>query len=162
MKKMHLILAGMLVSLTGCWDPATYYLPADELIPYVTKIELAEFNNENPKRVKLNKITNTRFDFNEAKNVKELEKESIVGFINDLSTIRLQIHYFCANFLLKNTILMYMDSNEIVVFSYEMVGEKDYDVIAKFTKEGKFIEYIANLADPDKFFGILNEYFDLD
>ena len=27
---------------------------------------------------------------------------------------------------------------------------------------GEFIEYIANLADRDKFLKILNEYFDLD
>jgi len=57
---------------------------------------------------------------------------------------------------------MYMDSNEMIVFSYESRGKKGYDILSKFTKEGEFIEYIANLADRDKFLKILNEYFDLD
>ncbi len=50
----------------------------------------------------------------------------------------------------------------MIVFSYESRGKKGYDILSKFTKEGEFIEYIANLADRDKFLKILNEYFDLD
>jgi hypothetical protein len=86
MKKALIIVLVLtcLFGLVGC-DPAVKTLYKDELLANTTKIELVDYENENPKLLNLKRKEKPRFDFNKATLIATLDETHFEDILNDVA-----------------------------------------------------------------------------
>ena len=162
MKKANILIICCLIILllTGC-DPPTYYFDSDELLEEVTKIELVECVNENPKMITVNDGSVPKFDVNSIKLIVELSNDKVDDFIADLSTITFHIENESVDSPTGYAVLIYNDKDEIIVISCTILNNYGYSMVAKFSIDGKFVEHIARFAEQSKYRNLLKKYFNI-
>lgn len=164
MKKANIVIICCLIILllTGCvTDPQTYYFDSDELLGEVTKIELVECVNENPKMITVNDGSVPKFDVNSIKLIVELPNNKMDDFIADLSTITFHKENESVDSPTGYAVLIYNDKDEIIVISCTVLNNYGYSMVAKFSIDGKFVEHIAKFADEPKYRNLLEKYFNI-
>ena len=78
-----LLVLTCMLGLTGC-DPAWDEIDGDELLEHTVKIELYNYENTNPKFLKLNRRKKPVFDFEKATFIAELEESRFEDLIMDM------------------------------------------------------------------------------
>lgn len=159
MKKLFLILLIFTLFLTSC-DPAVYHFDADEIIQGATKIELLEFQNDNPVDVKVDENTVLSFDRSKAIFIKELDKSQFEAFANDLSSIIFHQENESVTAPIGYTVLIHLDNEEIIVISCTVL-DIGYSMVARFKADGTFLEHIATFADEPRWRRVLEKYFNV-
>lgn len=161
MKKIcFILLIIIMTSLVGCaTDPPTYYFNPDEILEKVIKIELVYSVNENPREVIIDGNTTLSFNMGNTTFIKELDKDKIEDFVNELSTVTFHIENKSVNSPLGDTIIIYMENQEIIVLSCTVVNGIAYGMVSVFNLEGSFINHIAKFADEPKFRKVVEKYF---
>ena len=162
MKKTNILIICCLIILllTGC-DPGIYYFDSDELLEEVTKIELVECVNENPKMITVSDGSVPKFDVNSIKLIVELSNDKVDDFIADLSTIRFHHENESVDSPTGYAVLIYNDKDEIIVISCTILNNYGYSMVAKFSIDGKFVEHIARFAEGSKYRNLLEKYFNI-
>lgn len=159
MKKICIPFVLILFCLLGCMDPRVYCFNADEIMEKVSRIELVECTNDNPKKIIVNENTIPSFDFSKVSIIQDLKEEKFEDFLNELSLIRFHVENESVNSPVGYAVLIYMQSNEIIVLSCTVISNIGYGMAASFTYEGNFIKHIASFAEGQRFRELIAKYF---
>ena len=84
----YIMIICVFISLSGCvWDPASYLFDYEKLKEQVATVELINYENEEPKKIKdISEIL--PYDFDKEEVLETLPADKIDDFIMDLSEIR--------------------------------------------------------------------------
>ena len=152
-----------LLVFTGC-DPAMNYIDVDELLRNTVKVELVEYENENPKDIQnLDGKKKPTFNFDKVTLIATLDESKIEDIINDLGESGYIYYNRALNEPIGKTLILYQSNGDMLVifgciYKNEKGSTKYYDGCILFDKDGKYIEYIGDFgyADMEK---IESKYF---
>ncbi len=141
-----------LFGLTSC-DPGRNVLNIDELLANTVKIELVNYENNNPNFIRnLNGKKKPTFDFNKATLIATLDDSKIEDVVKDLENTAYLYYNRALNEPIGKTLILYQSNGDMLVF-YDCIytNEKGstyyYDGCIMFDKDGKYIEYIGDFAN---------------
>lgn len=152
-----------LLVFTSC-DPGEGSLNTDELLANTVKIELVNYENEDPKIIfNLDGKEKPKFDFNRVTPIATLDDSKIGDVINDLGKYGYLYWSRTHNEPIGKTLILYQSNGDMFVFYgciYEdEKGKTSYPgACVVFDKDGEYIEYIGDFgyAGMD---AIISEYF---
>ena len=152
MKKALIIVLVLtcLFGLVGC-DPAVKTLYKDELLANTTKIELVDYENENPELLNLSRKEKPRFDFNKATLIATLDETHFEDILSDVAEIDYLDFGTALNEPMGKTLVLHQSNgNMIVLFGCVYTNEKDktfyYGDCFVFDENGVFVEYIGDVG----------------
>ena len=156
MKKLTssvLILVGLLsclIGLTGC-DPGTRHIDANQLLANTVKIELINYENNDPEFVRINGKKKPVFDFNKVTLIATLDESRFEDILNDVAKTEFLYFGNALNEPMGKTLVLYQsDGNMIVLYGCvytDKKGEAKYPGDCYiFNKEGELVEYIGRVG----------------
>ena len=140
-----------LICFISC-DPVTSELDVDKLITDTVKIELVDYENENPKLIyNLDGKEKPTFDFNKATLTSTLDDSKIEDVVNDLGNYGYLYWGRTWNEPIGETLILYQSNGDIFVLYgciYEdKKGRTFYPgACIMFDRDGKYIEYIGDFG----------------
>ena len=158
MKKICLLLSLILIllpSLTACTSPK-YSFDSEWTKNNVTKVQLVYFHqDEAPERIynmfwfiSDPDLVLDDICFEDSDLIKELEQDQTPAFADKLSQILFWDENNSSLYPIGYAILMHLNDGNIIVISQTSDQENGhydyYDVCAKYTSDGKFIEHLAH------------------
>ena len=140
-----------LICFVSC-DPIPVMLDYDKLITNTVKIELVDYENENPKLIfNLDGKKKPTFDFNKSTLIATLDDSKMEDFINDL--VNYQYLYFGRtwNEPVGETLILYQNNGDMLVlygciYESEKGGTSYPGSCIMFDKDGEYIEYIGDFG----------------
>lgn len=152
MKKVLIILLVLncLLGLVGC-DPSVNSLNKDELLENTVKIELVEYENENPKLLNLGGIEKPRFDFNKVTLIATLDETHFEEILNDVAEIDYLVFGTALNEPMGKTLVLYQSNgNMMVLFGCIYTNENNktfyYGDCYVFDENGIFVEHLGDVG----------------
>jgi len=152
MKKVLIIMLVLtcLSGLVGC-DPGVNNLYKEELLANTVKIELIDYENENPELLTLSGKKKPRFDFNKATLIATLDETHFEGILNDVTVFDYLDFGTALNEPMGKTLVLYQSNgNMIVLFGCVYTNEKNktfhYGGSYVFDENGVFVEYIGDVG----------------
>ncbi len=152
MKKVLIIVLALTCLLVpvGC-DPATNNLSEDELLTNTVKIELVDYENENPKLLTLSGTKKPKFDFNKTTLIATLDESRFEDVINYVAENDYLDFGTALNEPMGKTLVLYQSNgNMIVLYGCIYTNEKDktfyYGDCYVFDEDGVFVEYIGDVS----------------
>lgn len=149
MKKIVMILLVLtcLLGIAGC-DPRWSSIDGDELLENTVKIELYNYENTNPKKLKLNRKKKPVFDFDKATFIAELDESRFEDLIMDMDGHECYLFGDALNEPIGKTMVLYQDNGNMVVlcscvYKKENRPTKYYGECNIFDENGVFIEHIG-------------------
>ena len=140
-----------LLVFTGC-DPGTGSLNTDELLANTVKIELVNYENEDPKIIfNLDGKEKPKFDFKKVTPIATLDDSKIGDVINYLGKHEYLYWSRTYNEPIGKTLILYQSNGDMLVF-YGCIyedgkGKTSYPgACIMFDKDGKYIEYIGDFG----------------
>ena len=145
-----ILIITLLSGLLGC-DPSPNRLQKDDLLASTVKIELIDYNNENPKLLSLNGIEKPKFDFSKVTSIATLEESRFEELINYISEIDYLYDGTALNAPMGKTLVLHQSNgNIIVLFGCHYINENNknfyYGDCYTFDKNGEFVEYIGDVG----------------
>lgn len=140
-----------LLVFTGC-DPAMHYIDVDELLRNTVKIELVEYENENPKFIQnLDGKKKPTFNFDKVTLIATLDESKFEDIINDLGEGGYIYYNRALNEPIDKTLILYQSNGDMLVifgciYETEKGSTRYYDGCIWFDKDGKYIEYIGDFG----------------
>ena len=140
-----------LFSFVSC-DPATIRLDTDELLANTVKIELVNYENEEPKLIQnLDGKKKPSFDFNKVTLIETLDDSKIEDVIKDLGNYGYLYGGRTLNEPIDKTLILYQSNGDMLVFfgciyTNERGSTYYHDGCIMFDKNGKYIEYIGDFG----------------
>ena len=147
------------ISLSGCvWDPASYLFDYEKLKEQVATVELINYENEEPKKIKdISEIL--PYDFDKEEVLETLPADKIDDFIMDLSEIRFMIDSDFSNSPVGICIKVTYKNGEFIIITSTLM-DVAYGLVELFNSNGCPIEYIGAPGDRDEFVALVNKYFE--
>ena len=144
-----LLVLTCMLGLTGC-DPGWGAIDGDELLEHTVKIELYNYENTNPKFLKLNRRKKPVFDFEKATFIAELEESRFEDLIMDMDGHECLLYGTALIEPIGKTLVLYQDNgNMIVLSSWIYIGDTGTAYGCKcdiFDKDGNFIEHRGSVG----------------
>ena len=147
------------ISLSGCvWDPASYLFDYEKLKEQVATVELINYENEEPKKIKdISEIL--PYDFDKEEVLETLPADKIDDFIMDLSEIRFLDYSSFAKEPVEICIKITYKNGEFIIITSTLM-DVAYGLVELFNSNGCPIEYIGAPGDRDEFVALVNKYFE--
>ncbi len=152
MKRLPIIFLVLicLLGLGGC-DPLMNYLDKDDLLENTVKIELVDYENENPKLLNVNAKKKPTFDFNKATLIAEIDESRYEDILTGLTKGGYTYYGTALNEPMGKTMVIYQQNgNMIVIFGCAYTNERNdtryYGGVYIFDKDGVLVEYIGNMG----------------
>ena len=167
MKKRYAIMLVwiFLLGLMGC-DPGSIRLDRDELLRNTEKIELVEYENPDPKPMRINGKETPVFDFDQATSVATLDPSRFEDIVNDIAQQDLLLYTETLNEPVGKTLILYQsDGTMLVLFGCinqtRWGTNRYYGQCNLYDENGTFIEY---LGDIDSMYvdSLESQYFESD
>mgnify|MGYP001030312672 FL=1 len=155
----YIMIICVFISLSGCvWDPASYLFDYEKLKEQVATVELINYENEEPKKIKdISEIL--PYDFDKEEVLETLPADKIDDFIMDLSEIRFMIDSDFSNSPVGICIKITYKNGEFIIISVTLMNGVVYCFIEVFDKLGYSIEHIGGIENRDDIDRIINKYF---
>ena len=139
-----------LLFLVSC-DPAMNHIDSDELIANTVKIELYDYENENPKLLRINGKEKPKFDFNKATLIATLDESHFEDILNDIAEDDYLLFGTALNEPMGKTLVLHQNNGSmIVLFGCVYTNEKDktyyYGDCYVFDENGTFVEHIGDVG----------------
>ena len=152
MKKVLIIVLMLtfLLGMVSC-DPGTNYLDKTELFENTVKIELFDYENENPKLLRLSGKKKPCFDFNKATLIATLDESHFEDILSEIARYDYLNFGTALNEPMGKTLVLYQSNgNMIVLFGCIYTNEKDttfyYGDCYEFNENGVFVKYIGDVS----------------
>lgn len=152
MKKALLIVLVLtfLLVLVGC-DPVQMGLDRDKLIANTVKIELVDYENENPKLVSIKGWNKPHFDFDKATLIATLDESRFEDLLNDLADRGYTYYSTAHNEPLGKTLVLYQSSGNIIVlwgctYTIKNNDQRYGGSCYVFDENGSLVEYIGRVG----------------
>lgn len=144
-------------------DPGTNHIDKDELIANTVRIELHDYENENPKILRINGRKKPKFDFNKATLIATLDESHFDNILNDIAMVDYLLFGTALNEPIGKTLVLYQSNgNMIVLFGCVYTNKNNetyyYGDCYLFDKNGQFIDYLGD-CDSDFIDCIETKYF---
>ncbi|MBE6532732.1 MAG: hypothetical protein E7676_04390 [Ruminococcaceae bacterium] len=168
MKRLILLVSVLvfILTLVSC-DPATHLLNAEALLANTTKIELVNYENENPKMIRnIEGDKKPTFDFSKVSLIATLDDSKIEDVVKDVSD-RGYLYYASAlNEPIGKTLILYQSNGNMVVLSNcvytDDTGDtKYYGDCCIYDANGVFIECIGRVGN-NYIDSLESQYFNID
>lgn len=155
----YIMIICVFISLSGCvWDPASYLFDYEKLKEQVATVELINYENEEPKKIKdISEIL--PYDFDKEEVLETLPADKIDDFIMDLSEIRFMIDSDFSNSPVGICIKVTYKNGEFIIITSTLM-DVAYGLVELFNSNGCPIEYIGAPGDRDEFVALVNKYFE--
>ena len=155
----YIMIICVFISLSGCvWDPASYLFDYEKLKEQVATVELINYENEEPKKIKdISEIL--PYDFDKEEVLETLPADKIDDFIMDLSEIRFLDYSSFAKEPVEICIKITYKNGEFIIISVTLMNGVVYCFIEVFDKLGYSIEHIGGIENRDDIDRIINKYF---
>jgi hypothetical protein len=145
-----ILIITLLSGLLGC-DPSPNHLQKDDLLAATIKIELVDYNNENPKLLSINGIKKPKFDFSKVTSIATLEESRFEELINYISEIDYLYDGTALNAPMGKTLILHQSNgNIIVLFGCTYTDEDDetryFGECYVFDEYGALVEYIGSVG----------------
>lgn len=139
-----------LLGLIGC-DPGWNTIDGAELLENTKRIELFDYENTNPKLLKLNGKQQPVFDFSKATFIAALDESRFEDVIKELDGNECLLYGNALNEPIGKTMILYQENgNMVVLFSCVYKHEKNstryYGECNIFDENGKFVEHIGRIG----------------
>ena len=141
-----------MLALVSC-DPATHILNADELLANTTKIELVNYENQNPQMIRnIEGEKKPTFDFNKVTLIATLDDSKLEDVVKDVSD-RGYLYYDSAlNEPIGKTLILYQSNGNMVVLNNCVYTDKTGDTkyygdCCIYDANGVFIECIGRVGN---------------
>ncbi len=139
-----------LFALTGC-DPAMNIIDKDKLIAGTVKIELYNYENENPKLININSQSKPSFDFNKATLIGTLDEKHFEALLNEVTERNYTYYSRALNEPMRKTLVLHQSNGNIIVlfgciYESEKSGTYYYGNCYVFDKNGVFVELIGDVG----------------
>ena len=156
MKKLTstvLILVGLLsciIGLVAC-DPGTKYFDVSELLDNTVKIELVNYENNDPEFIRVNGKKKPIFDFNKVTLIATLDESCFEDILNDVANTKFLDFGTALNEPMGKTLVLYQNDGNIIVL-YGCVytdkkGETKYPGDCYiFNEKGELVEYLGRVG----------------
>ena len=156
-----------MLALVSC-DPATHILNADELLANTTKIELVNYENENPQIIRnIEGEKKPTFDFNKVTLIATLDDSKLEDVVKDVSN-RGYLYYdnSALNEPIGKTLILYQSNGNMVVLNNCVYTDKTGDTkyygdCCIYDANGVFIEYIGRVGN-NYIDSLESQYFNID
>lgn len=160
MKKFILsfLLICVLILACGC-DPGSYYFDDESLTEQVKRVELIDYENDNPIMIDVTDDTELIFERDKMKILEVLDEEKIDEFLKDLSVIIFHLINQSAESPVGRGIRLVFSDEGYIVISCTKVGRRGYSFVAEFDKNDEFIQHIADVCDKPSLDRLINKYF---
>ncbi|MBP3922484.1 MAG: hypothetical protein J6D27_05915 [Ruminiclostridium sp.] len=152
---MKKFLAALLViiclfALVGC-DPDINTINKDELLAGTIKIELYDYENENPKLVNINSHSKPSFDFNKATLIGTLDEKHFESLLSEVAECYYTYYGRALNEPMRKTLVLHQSNGNMIVlfgciYESEKSGTYYYGDCYVFDKNGVFIELIGDVG----------------
>ena len=155
----YIMILCVFISLSGCvWDPASYLFDYEKLKEQVATVELINYENEEPKKIKdISEIL--PYDFDKEEVLETLPADKIDDFIMDLSEIRFLDYSSFAKEPVEICIKITYKNGEFIIITSTLM-DVAYGLVELFNSNGCPIEYIGAPGDRDEFVALVNKYFE--
>ena len=155
----YIMIICVFISLSGCvWDPASYLFDYEKLKEQVATVELINYENEEPKKIKdISEIL--PYDFDKEEVLETLPADKIDDFIMDLSEIRFLDYSSFAKEPVEICIIITYKNGEFIIITSTLM-DVAYGLVELFNSNGCPIEYIGAPGDRDEFVALVNKYFE--
>ncbi len=155
----YIMIICVFISLSGCvWDPASYLFDYEKLKEQVATVELINYENEEPKKIKdISEIL--PYDFDKEEVLETLPADKIDDFIMDLSEIRFLDYSSFAKEPVEICIKITYKNGEFIIITSTLM-DVAYGLVELFNSNGCPIEYIGAPGDRDEFVALVNKYFE--
>ena len=156
----YIMIICVFISLSGCvWDPASYLFDYEKLKEQVATVELINYENEEPKKIKdISEIL--PYDFDKEEVLETLPADKIDDFIMDLSEIRFMIDSDFSNSPVGICIKVTYKSSEFIIISSTLIDGIAYRCVEVFDSQGYSIEHIGGVENRKDFVALVNKYFE--
>lgn len=151
---MKKFLAALLViiclfALVGC-DPGMNTINKDELLAGTIKIELYDYENDDPKLVNINAWSKPSFDFNKATLIGTLDEEHFEDILNEVAERYYTFYNRALNEPMEKTLVLHQNNGNMIVlfgciYTNENNGKRYYGNCYVFDKNGVFVELIGDV-----------------
>ena len=136
--------------LVGC-DPGSRTLNKDELLANTVKIELYEYQNENPELLRISGKKKPHFDFDNATLIATLNEAYFEDLMNDLANDTYLVFGTALNEPMGKTLVLHQQNgNMYVLFGCTYINDKEktfyYGDCYVFDENGKFVEYVGDVG----------------
>ena len=165
MKKMlaALLALACLLGLTAC-DPGWARVDGEELLTNTVKIELAAYENNDPKLFQMGWKKRSCFDFEKTTVLAALDESCFEEIINDIASHDMMVFDRALNEPIGKTLILYQsDGNMIVLFGgvheNDNGRKKSYGQCNVYDENGKLVEYLGDIHTgfvaelEDRYFG---------
>ena len=155
-----------MLALVSC-DPATHRLNADELLANTTKIELVNYENENPQMIRnIEGEKKPTFDFNKATLIATLDDSKLEDVVKDVSNRGYLYYDGALNEPIGKTLILYQSNGNMVVLNNCVYTDKTGDTkyygdCCIYDANGVFIEYIGRVGN-NYIDSLESQYFNID
>lgn len=155
-----------MLALVSC-DPATHILNADELLANTTKIELVNYENENPQMIRnIEGEKKPTFDFNKVTLIATLDDSKLEDVVKDVSDRGYLYFYSALNEPIGKTLILYQSNGNMVVLNNCVYTDKTGDTkyygdCCIYDANGVFIEYIGRVGN-NYIDSLESQYFNID
>lgn len=144
-----LLALACLLGLTAC-DPGWARVDGEELLSNTVKIELAEYENTDPKLFQMGWKERSCFDFEKTTVIGELDESSFEEILNDIASYDLMVFDRALNEPIGKTLILYQrDGNMIVLFGgvheNDNGRKKSYGQCNVYDENGKLVEYLGDI-----------------
>ena len=155
----YIMIICVFISLSGCvWDPASYLFDYEKLKEQVATVELINYENEEPKKIKdISEIL--PYDFDKEEVLETLPADKIDDFIMDLSEIRFLDYSSFAKEPVEICIKITYKNGEFIIITSTLM-DVAYGLVELLNSNGCPIEYIGAPGDRDEFVALVNKYFE--
>ena len=155
----YIMIICVFISLSGCvWDPASYLFDYEKLKEQVATVELINYENEEPKKIKdISEIL--PYDFDKEEVLETLPADKIDDFIMDLSEIRFLDYSSFAKEPVEICIKITYKNGEFIIITSTLM-DVAFGLVELFNSNGCPIEYIGAPGDRDEFVALVNKYFE--
>ncbi len=136
--------------LFGC-DPGTHHIDKDELIANTVKIELYDYENEDPKLLRINGKKKPKFDFDDATFIATLDESHFDAILEDIAAREYLDFGTALNEPMGKTLVLHQSNgNIIVLFGCTYTDEDDETRYSGecyvFDEYGALVEYIGRVG----------------
>ena len=151
MKKALVILLVLIcfLGLVGC-DPGTNHLDKKQLLQNTTKIELYQYENENPKLIRIGARKKPVFDFNKATLIATLDDSHVKEVVEDIAKHEMLVFGRTLNEPIGKTMVLHQSNGNMLVmygciYKKENSPTKYYGMCDLFDENGTFVEYLGDI-----------------
>ena len=151
--KKRMIIVFVLICMLGlvACDPGANRLHKDELLANTVKIELYNYENENPKLLRIGAKETPRFDFTKATLMATLDESRFEDIIEDVAEDDYLVFGTALNEPMGKTLVLFQNNgNMIVLFGCTYTNEENktfyYGDCYVFDNNGVFVEHVGDVG----------------